>query len=99
MDEDNIKEYTKLIEKANPDFIHVKGFMSVGYSRERAGYDKMPWFKEVKEYALNVLKNLEEYELAGEDERCCVVLIAKKGKKLKIEKIKQAKKILVSHTL
>jgi tRNA wybutosine-synthesizing protein 1 len=87
MDEDNIKEYTKLIEKANPDFIHVKGFMSVGYSRERAGYDKMPWFKEVKEYALNVLKNLEEYELAGEDERCCVVLIAKKGKKLKIEKI------------
>ncbi|MAG40083.1 4-demethylwyosine synthase TYW1 [Candidatus Pacearchaeota archaeon] len=85
MSEENIPEYVELIKKANPDFVHVKGFMSVGYARDRMGYDKMPWFKEVKDYALKVLSGLGEYELAGEDERCCVVLLAKKGKKLKID--------------
>jgi tRNA wybutosine-synthesizing protein 1 len=85
MSEENILEYVELIKKANPDFVHVKGFMSVGYARDRMGYDKMPWFKEVKEYALRVLNNLDGYELAGEDERCCVVLLAKKGKKLNIK--------------
>ena len=87
MSEKNVNEYVSLIKKANPDFIHVKGFMSVGYARDRMGYDKMPWFKEVKEYALKILKNLEEYEISGEDERCNVVLISKKGKKLKIKKV------------
>jgi tRNA wybutosine-synthesizing protein 1 len=87
MADSNISEYVELIKKANPDFVHVKGFMSVGYARDRAGYEKMPWFKEVKEYALKVLKGLGGYEIAGEDERCCVVLIAKKGKKLKISKV------------
>ena len=95
MSEENIGEYVSLIKKANPDFVHVKGFMSVGYARDRMGYDKMPWFREVREYANKLWKSLtkltdnskEGYEIAGEDERSCVVLLAKWGKKLKIDRI------------
>ena len=50
------------------------------------GYDKQPWFKEVKEYAMKILSNLDDFKLSAEDERSCVIMLAKKGKKLKIEK-------------
>ena len=85
--EKNILEYVDLIRKASPDFVHVKGFTSVGYARERLGYDKQPWFDEVKDYALKIVDKLDGYEIAGEDERCCVVMLAKRGAKLKIGKV------------
>lgn len=89
MSSENLKEYAVLIRKAEPDFIHVKGFMSVGYARERLGYDKQPWFSEVKEYAKELEKELssEGYNIAAEDERSCVVMLARAGTKLKIEKV------------
>ena len=87
MTEENVGEYCELIKKAEPDFIHVKGFKSVGYARARMGYDKQPWFDTVKDYALKIRDELEGYDIAGEDERSCVVMLAKKGMKLKIEKI------------
>ena len=87
MTDKNAKEYIGLIKKANPDFVHVKGFKSVGYSRDRLGYDKMPTFEETKDFVLKLEKELSEYIIAGEDERCCVVLWAKKGKQLRIEKV------------
>jgi len=85
MIEKNVSEYVDLIEKAEPDFVHVKGYKSVGYARARMGYDNQPWFDAVKEYALKICAGLEDYEVAAEDERCCVVMLAKKGMKLKIE--------------
>ena len=85
--EKNILEYVDLIRKASPDFVHVKGFTSVGYARERMGYDKQPWFDEVKDYALKIVDKLDGYEIKGEDERCCVVMLAKRGAKLKIGKV------------
>jgi tRNA wybutosine-synthesizing protein 1 len=89
MKDEHVKEYADLIRRAEPDFIHVKGFKSVGYSRERLGYDKQPWFLEVKEFSEKLAGELKKdgYEISAEDERCCVVMLAKKGKKLKIEKV------------
>ena len=87
MSDKNVEEYCDLIKKAEPDFIHVKGFKSVGYARARMGYDKQPWFEEVREYAEKVRKGLEGYEIAGEDCRSCVVILAKKGVRLKIERV------------
>lgn len=87
MSEENVGEYCDLIRKAEPDFVHVRGFKSVGYARGRLGYDKQPWFDEVKKYALEIRDGLEGYEVAGEDERCCVVMLARAGAKLKIEKV------------
>lgn len=88
MAEENVGEYCDLIRKAEPDFVHVKGYKSVGYARERMGYDNQPWFEAVKDYAKKICDGLEGYEVAAEDERCCVVMLKRKGGiGLKIEKV------------
>lgn len=87
MSKQNLEEYANLIKKANPDFVHIKGFKSVGYSRERMGYDKQPWFKEIKSYSKKLLKKLkkENYIIGAKDKDSCVVMLAKKDKDLKIK--------------
>jgi tRNA wybutosine-synthesizing protein 1 len=87
MSDENISEYVELIKKAEPDFVHIKGFMSVGYARKRLGYDKQPWFSEVKNYAQKILVKLDDFEIGGEDERSCVVMLKKKGIEMKIKEI------------
>lgn len=53
---DDIDEYSKLIEKANPDFIEAKAYMYVGYSRKRLEVENMPMFDEIIDFC----KELEE---------------------------------------
>lgn len=87
MSDENVEEYCDLIRKAEPDFIHVKGFKSVGSARARMGYDNQPWFKDVKNYAEKILRELKGYGVAGEDERSCVVMLAKRGCELRIKNV------------
>lgn len=85
MSEENVGEYCDLIRKAEPDFVHVKGYKSVGYARPRMGYDNQPWFDAVKDYALKMNDKLDDYEVGAEDERSCVVCLKRKdGMDLKI---------------
>lgn len=90
MADENIDEYVRLIEKSNPDFIHVKGFKSLGYSRQRLPYDKQPFHEEIKEFSKKLLKRLKQkdktWKIQGEQERSCVVLLSRRKKKdLKIK--------------
>jgi tRNA wybutosine-synthesizing protein 1 len=87
MSDKNVREYVDLIKKAEPDFVHVKGFKSIGYARDRFDYDKQVWFDGVKDYGLRLLDGLDGYEIVGEDERCCVVVLGRKGVGLKIERV------------
>jgi len=87
MSDENVLEYAGLIKKAEPDFVHVKGFKSVGYARDRLGYERQPWFNDVKNYALKLEKELEGYNITAEDERSCVVMLAREGAMLKIGKV------------
>jgi len=50
MKNEHVREYAELIRKANPMFIEIKGFMSVGFARERLGYDKMPYHEDIVEF-------------------------------------------------
>ncbi|MEI6058604.1 MAG: hypothetical protein WCP89_02425, partial [archaeon] len=91
MEDENVGEYATLIKKAQPDFVHVKGFMSVGYARERMGYDKMPWHKEIREFAIKLVDELKkdketaDYKILDEEERSCVVVLGKNKKDMKID--------------
>lgn len=89
MSKENVKEYCNLIRKAEPDFVHVKGYKSVGYARARMGYDNQPWFEAVSDYAKKIEKELfnDGYRIAASDERCCVVMLCKDNAKLKIDKV------------
>ena len=91
MSDKNVKEYADLIKKADPDFIHIKGFKSLGYSRKRLQYDKQPFHPEVKDFTKKLLKELKEWDktwkIQGEVERSCVFLLSRLNKKdLKIKK-------------
>lgn len=80
-----IKEYAKLINKAKPDFIEVKSYMAIGFSRQRLGYDKMLSHKEIKDYSEKLAKELKNsYKILDEQEISRVVLIGKDKKKMKI---------------
>jgi len=87
MKDEHIKEYAKLIRIAEPDFIHVKGFKSLGYSRKRMGYSKQPFHEEIQDFAEKLKKELEDlgYKKLGEDERSCVVILGKSKEKMKIK--------------
>jgi len=75
----NTKEYAQLIKKASPDFIEIKGFMSVGFSRKRLGYDRMPNHKEIKEFSKKIERELkkERYKFLDEKIESRVVLLGK----------------------
>ncbi len=82
--DNQIKDYAELIKKANPDFIEVKGFMSVGFARKRLGYETMPSHNEIKDYADKVAKAIN-YKILDDHERSRVVLLGKDKNKMRIK--------------
>lgn len=88
MKSEYIKQYTELIKKANPLFIELKGFMSVGFARQRLGYDKMPTYKEVQDFAKRLSKELDLKILdSHEFSRAFVLGKEEDGERLKIKNI------------
>lgn len=85
MTDELVKDYESLILKAEPDFVHVKGFTSIGYARKRMGTDKMPWFVEVRKYAKKILESLKKsdknWKMLASDKKSCVVVLSKLEKK------------------
>ncbi len=81
----NEKDYAKLIRKADPMFIEVKGYMWVGSSRERLTIDNMPLHSNVREFALKIAK-LNKLKLVDERKESRVVLLMKEDKDRKLFK-------------
>jgi tRNA wybutosine-synthesizing protein 1 len=75
----NMKEpekYAELIKKSMPNFVEVKSFMSVGFSRQRLPYSSMPSHEEIREFS-EKLSNLLGYKVANEKKDSRVVLLKK----------------------
>ena len=72
--------YAELLEIANPDFIEVKAYMHIGYSRKRLNRAVMPAHKEVKKFAGEIAEQLTsagyDYKIVDESEISRVVLIS-----------------------
>lgn len=84
-----IKEFSNLIKKANPDFIEVKSYMAIGFSRDRKnmGYERMLSFDEIKEYSKKLSKELGNgYKILNFHKLSRVVLIGKSRKMMKIKR-------------
>jgi tRNA wybutosine-synthesizing protein 1 len=86
-----IKEFAELIKKSQPMFVELKGYMSVGFARERLGYDKMPTHFEMKSYSEELIKELnkigESYKILGEKIESRVLVLGKNKRDLKIKEI------------
>lgn len=76
------ENYAKLIEQGDPDFLEVKGYMFVGASMERLKKDNMPWHEEVVDFAKELAKCLDDYEIVSEHVPSRVVFLAKKKFKI-----------------
>ena len=88
MTDEMIESYVGLIKKAMPDFIEVKGFMSVGFSRQRKGmgYESMPTYEEIKDFSEKIVNELDsDYKVLDNHEFSRVVLIGKDKEKMKIK--------------
>lgn len=83
-----IPEFAQMIKDSEPDFIEIKGYMSVGFARERLGYDKMPTHQEMLEFISKLEKELEGtgYKLQNQHEASRAYVLAKKKEDLKIRK-------------
>jgi len=74
-DEDGFAE---LISLAEPDFIEIKSYMHVGFSRLRLTRANMAEQEEIKSFAEKVAK-ATDYKYAGESEPSRVVVLSKTG--------------------
>ena len=71
------KEYAELIKRTGADFVEIKAYMWIGFSRMRLPIEAMPSFADVKAFAAE-LNGFLDYEFRDEDARSRVVLLAKK---------------------
>ncbi len=87
MEDKYIPEFARMIRQSKPDFIELKGFMSVGFARERLGYEKMPTHEEMLEFVKKLEKELEDtrYILQDEHEASRAYVLCKDKKDLKIK--------------
>ncbi len=88
MDDKSIKEFAGLIKKSKPLFIEIKGYMSVGFARERLGYEMMPTSEEMMEFAKKLEKELEKekYKILDYHEFSRAIVLGKDKRELKIKK-------------
>ncbi|MEN7982040.1 MAG: hypothetical protein ABFQ65_01175, partial [Nanoarchaeota archaeon] len=84
MNDEYVEEYANLIEKANPLFVEVKGFMSVGFARERLGYDRMPTNKEMEKFC-EKLASATGLKVLDSHKRSRAYVLGEDREKLKIK--------------
>ena len=65
--------------------------MSVGFARERLGYDRMPLHKDIVEFSKKLVKELnkieEDYKILDEKIESRVLVLGKDKRELKIKEI------------
>lgn len=79
MNMQNAEEYADLIKKSQPKFVEVKGYVAVGFSRQRLGVKFMPQHSEVKAFAEEIAKYCD-YKIIDEKDESRVVLLAEDDK-------------------
>lgn len=67
--------YARLIHRAEPDFIEVKSYMHLGYSRMRLDRSNMPSHNEIREFTGKIVDSLDGYAIEDESEISRVVLV------------------------
>lgn len=80
--EEALRSFAKLIERANPHYVEVKAYMYLGGSKSRLTRDNMPLHGEVREYAKK-LAEITGYKLLSESIPSRVVLLSRVEKPLR----------------
>jgi len=76
--------YARILKDVKTDFIELKAYMWVGYSRERLKQENMPLHSEIVDFAKKIAKHLD-LDIADEKKESRVVLLKKSSIKAKIK--------------
>lgn len=79
----NSAGYARLIELAKPDFVEIKSYMHLGYSRKRLDRSAMPLHKEILQFSNELARELD-YKRLDDVELSRVALLSKDEKIQKI---------------
>jgi len=74
-----LPEYAALIERSRVDFLEVKSYMALGFSRKRLGVANMLEHPEVVEFSKKLAKHLQNYSIVDHDEASRIVLLKRKN--------------------
>lgn len=55
----NVDEYADIIKRTRPDFVEIKAYMFVGYSRKRLKWENMPSNQEIYDFANSVAEKCD----------------------------------------
>ncbi len=80
----NPEAYAGLIAKAEPDYVEVKAYMHLGFSRKRLERSAMPSHSEIADFAAKVAEELD-YKIADESEISRVVVLSRDGRVVKLD--------------
>ncbi|HNV01552.1 MAG TPA: radical SAM protein [archaeon] len=80
---ETLKEFAKLLEKTQGDFIEVKSYMWLGDSRKRLTNENSPSFEYTKDFALKMLNSMPSYNFENEKINSKIVLLKNKKSKYK----------------
>ncbi|MFW5902874.1 MAG: 4-demethylwyosine synthase TYW1 [archaeon] len=80
------EKYAEIINKNEVDFVEIKAYMYIGYSRKRLEHENMPSHKEVKRFTKRINKYLD-YNLIDEKPLSRVTLLSSGKKDKKIKKV------------
>ena len=72
----NPERYAKIIARGNPTYIEPKGYVCVGYSRNRLTFDSMPTHTEIRQFAKD-LAAFTGYKILNEATDSRVVLLSR----------------------
>lgn len=79
---ENVDEYAKLIEKAQPTYIEAKAYMHIGFSNLRLGFERMPEHREVCDFASRLAEKTG-YKIMDESADSRVVLLSRLEKPIR----------------
>jgi tRNA wybutosine-synthesizing protein 1 len=84
-----LKGLAELLEIIEPDFIEVKAYMFLGYSRKRLKEINMPSFEDVKLVSEKLLNSMPSFVFESEKKESRIVLLKNKGSKFKTKIIER----------
>ena len=76
-----LKEFAEVLSAVQSDFVEIKSYMWIGYSRKRLVEENMPEHKQVKEFSKQLLKEMPSYKFESEKEESRIVLLKNKKSK------------------
>ncbi len=76
--EKDAKGFAELIDRYKPDFVEIKAYMFLGYSRKRLKIENMPIHEEVKKFSNKILGYSQEFRYESEYVASRIVLLKRR---------------------